>query len=98
MRVKELDNLASNVIGDSKAPELHFVSSGKLGVVTVSRDFDVAYSHFRRLLIETSGECCLESRSWGVVATREPKEDGSKTLVTTDWSHEYRRAKKLRRA
>lgn len=82
MRIKQLETLASNVIGDGKSPNLYFVSEFSKGVVMVSRDFDAAYSYWKSLprTIETS----LEDRKIGVICSTCPVADGAAKLVTYD--------------
>jgi hypothetical protein len=74
-KVKVLEELATVVIGDGKAPHLFFVTDQ--GVVdTVSRDFATAYQRWLALAaVRPMVECALEGRQYGVMASVEPESD-----------------------
>jgi hypothetical protein len=80
-RIELLEGLASQVIGDGQKPNLYFVTV-EGNVVLVSRDFDIAYDHWRYL--PRNVETALEDRLIGVICSTEPVEDGAKQLVTYD--------------
>jgi len=88
-KIRQLEELASEVIGDGGSPNLYFVTEAGRGVILVSRDFDVAYDHWRHMprSIETS----LEDRKIGTICSTQPVEDGSKELTTYDDSYYYHR-------
>jgi hypothetical protein len=88
-KIRQLEELASEVIGDNGSPNLYFVTEAGRGVILVSREFDVAYDHWRHMprSIETS----LEDRKIGTICSTTPYEDGSTTLVTYDDSHMVKR-------
>lgn len=92
MYCEELEEIARNIIGDGKSPDVFFVSvNGK--VKHVSLDFKTAYSLWKD---ETSAAVCetaLENRQYGVIACLEPEYDNkpNSRLVVIDDSETYRR-------
>jgi hypothetical protein len=82
MRIKKLEELASEVIGDGLSPNLYFVTEEGRGVILVSRDFDAAYDCWR--FLPRSIETTLEDRKFGVICSTQPEEEGSKKLRTYD--------------
>lgn len=69
MKIKALEQYASEKIGDGKSPNLYFVSEGKLGVVLITRFFDVAYKYWFGL--SRVKETSLEDRKFGVICSTE---------------------------
>jgi hypothetical protein len=82
MKIRQLEKLACEVIGDGGSPNLYFVTESGRGVILVSRDFDAAYDCWR--FLPRSIETTLEDRKIGVICSTEPEEDDSKKLVTRD--------------
>jgi len=83
-KIKELEFLATRIVGDGKAPNLFFVTD-QGNVVTTTRNFHIAYEHWRQLASRLPKvECALEDRRFGCIASIEPKDDGSKVLVKID--------------
>ena len=87
MKIKFLEKLASEKIGDSGKPNLFFVSVEPHGVVLISREFDVSYNYWRNL--PKNVESALEDRQFGCICTVEPKEEGGK-LIEFDDSEMFR--------
>lgn len=81
-RVKQLESLARDLVGDNKSPNLYFVSDDK-GIIMVTSDLDVAHAAWRNL--PRNKESSLEDRKTGVLASTEPVDDtpGAR-LVTYD--------------
>jgi hypothetical protein len=80
-KVEEVEAIARKVVGDGKSPNLFFVSQEGV-ILTVTRDFELAYQQWRAL--PRNVETALEDRKNGVIADTGPVEEGSKRLVTTD--------------
>lgn len=87
-RIKELEKLATNMVGDGKAPNVFFVSiQGR--IILVTTDFAIAYNAWKHL--DHKVEDCMEDRQYGVVCSTEPLDDPNDTkLYVHDDSHEYR--------
>lgn len=88
-KIDTLEELARRFVGDGKTPDVFFVTDRGI-VATVSTDFPTAY--FAWESVKNSyppRECALENRTWGVVCSVEPAEDGSSTLVVTDEGHRF---------
>lgn len=81
MRIKELNVLATELIGDGKTPNLFFVSI-KGDIVLVTPEFDTAHEYW--LYLPRTIETALEDRRNGMLAATEPEEDGSNVLRTYD--------------
>lgn len=84
--IKQLQELATEIIGDGKSPELFFVTEEGI-VTTVSRNFEVAYKAWKAL--DRTAESALESRKIGTLASVEPAEEGSSTLVRIDDAYQW---------
>jgi hypothetical protein len=81
MQSKELNRLATELVGDSQKPNLYFVSiEGNITLVT--SEFDTAYDMWRYLPRDI--ETALEDRLTGCLASTAPIEDGSSKLITHD--------------
>lgn len=81
MRIEALEALASEMVGDGQEPNWFFVTL-QGDVVGVTQDFESAYSQWDRLSRQSPRvECALEDRLTGVLASVEPIDDGSTTLV-----------------
>lgn len=92
MKNEQLEQLARTVIGDRRAPQLFFVSLRRLGVVTVSRSFDVAYAQWQDFArTNRSEQPMLEDRLFGTIASVEIEEDGGTRgpYIVTDDSRQY---------
>ena len=91
-KIKELQELPVNMVGDGKSPNVFFVSEQGV-ITTVTRDFLVAYEAWKTLSYMTPlRECMLEDRKIGVIASVEPIEDGSDKLVTRDDVYTFRKS------
>jgi len=98
MKIKQLNQLATEMVGDGGKHNVFFVSlEGNVQLVTT--DFWVAYEFWKSLTPRLSGkETMLEDRKWGVICDRSPIEDGSTKLQTWDDSESFlRRYPKYRR-
>lgn len=65
--IKELNALATDMVGDGGKPNLFFVTQDGQ-VVTVSRNFEVAHKEWQQLAMQRV-ESMLEDRQTGVVAS-----------------------------
>lgn len=81
MQIKELNALATKMIGDDQAPNLFFVSL-QGNILLVTTEFDTAYAYWR--FMPRTIETALEDRQHGLLAFTAPQEDGSSKLVTYD--------------
>lgn len=88
MKVKELEQLARDMVGDGKRPNLFFVSTLADGIVLISRSFETAYEFWRGLPRDT--ETALEDRQYGVICDTSPEEDGGNRLRTWNDSAGFR--------
>lgn len=88
LKITELERLASDRIGGGRYPILHFVTD-QGSVVTVTRDFDVAYEHWKSLL-GRDAESALESSDYGVVCSREWDEEyGCWRTIDESYSYQH---------
>lgn len=62
------------MVGDSGKPDVFFVCDQGV-VVTVTRHFPTAYSHWQHLLNSRHAECSIENRNYGVICSLEPASD-----------------------
>ena len=67
MKVKLLNELASEMVGDGKKPNVFFVTE-KGDVITVTQSFEKAYSEWR-ILAQNHIESALEDRQTGILAS-----------------------------
>ena len=81
-KIAALEDMARTMVGDGGSPNLFFVTDRGV-VVSVSRSFDVAYAHWQDLE-SLKGECALEDRQTGVLASRSPDEERGPGLFTCD--------------
>lgn len=87
-KIRRLEELASDLIGDEKDPNLFFVTvEGAVVMITV--DFKAAYEYWK-FLSRANVETSLEDRKNGVIASVEPESDrpGAR-LVRYDDSHDF---------
>jgi len=81
---QRLNELASELAGDGKSPNVYFVSAGS-DVTTLTTDRRIAYQHWRAILaIRPKIAACLEDREHGILASAEPDEAGHMRLRTFD--------------
>jgi hypothetical protein len=92
MKVKALNKLATEMVGDGGKPNTFFVSLGA-NVQMVTTNFNAAYRYWCELKWSKrqQQESMLEDRRWGTICCVEPKEDGSKKLITYDESYSFRK-------
>lgn len=84
VKIEAMEELARTMVGDGKKPNLYFVTRGGT-VVNVSRYKRQSYNMWRNLAEQfPNEESALEDRQTGVIASREPEEEGSTRLVTAD--------------
>lgn len=80
-KIKELEAIAREMVGDGQSPNLFFVS--RKGIIEmVTGDFQAAYKFWKNLPRDV--ETMLEDRKWGVIADTSPEEENSIKLVTWD--------------
>jgi hypothetical protein len=84
---ERLNQLASELVGDGKSPNLYFVTDGG-SVLTVTLDGRLAYQHWRALAARRPRvDCALEDRETGVLCSVEPAEDsGGRRVVHDDYA------------
>lgn len=85
VKIRQLEELATEMVGDSGSPNLYFVTEEGRGVILVSRDFDAAYDCWR--FLPRNIETTLEDRKIGVICSTELVSDNSNMLGTYDNSH-----------
>jgi hypothetical protein len=86
-KIKSLERLASEKVGDGCQPNLFFVTDNGV-VVTITRSFPVAYAEWRAISFRSPRvECALEDRKHGTVCSVAPEADDIPRLVITDDSH-----------
>ena len=93
-KIKELQELATKMVGDGKNPNLFFVTDRGVTIM-VTRSFQTAYSQWQSL---AHRESALEDRKWGVIASVEPRDDGTanhKQLIIIDDSHSFLKHHKI---
>jgi hypothetical protein len=95
MKFKELNALATELVGDSKKPNLFFVCDAKGDVQMVTSDFNAAYSFWNNL--PNCSERTLEDRRWGVICSTEPEREGSTRFVTHDDSDTFCKRFRIKR-
>ena len=69
-----LQKLAATIVGDDKKPDWFFVTVQGI-VVTVTRNFNLAYNEWREYAKPIDQECTLENRTFGCIASVEPDND-----------------------
>ena len=87
-KIKELEELASKVVGDGHGPDLFFVSVEGV-VVTVTRNFELAYREWQKYSWKCEVETALENRTYGVICDVSPVSDEDKQLRFYDASKDY---------
>ena len=94
MKIKSLNELATEIVGDGKSPNLFFVTL-KGNTITVTTDFNLAYRQWRRLAMEhgKSGEACLEDRKWGEICGWALTDDNR--VVRVDDSFQFARQHRI---
>lgn len=73
-----MDKLATTTVGDGKSPNIYFVSKDAK-VICMTTSYQLARKTWEDL--PTNVETAMEDRKYGVIASNEPEEDGSKRLV-----------------
>lgn len=81
---KELNRMATEMVGDGKKPNLYFVSLGS-NVQLVTTDWDAAYTYW--LSLPRNVETLLEDRLIGLICDTSPVEERSTRLTTSDCSY-----------
>lgn len=87
-RFKPFEDMARDMVGDGKTPDLFFVSVAG-NIVTVSLDFQSAYEEWRVRSRGNRVETSLEDRLYGTIASVEPEDDGSPKLIRHDDSADF---------
>src|SRR5208283_447941 len=91
-KIAVFENMAREMVGDGKSPNLYFVGV-KSVIVTVTRDFKTAYNQWQEM--GTSQETSLEDRKTGTICTVQPKEDNSTVLEVIDDSYTFKEYRRL---
>ena len=96
MRIKSLEELARDMVGDGGSPNVFFVCTfeGKRksrGVIMITRDFQYAYECWSKLS-RRNHESTLEDRKWGVICSVEPEVEGGKKLIIIDDNQAFLKA------
>lgn len=89
-KIKALEELARNMVGDGESPNLFFVSDCG-AIITITRDFQVAYSEWKKLAFRSPRlPCMLEDRKTGVICDVD-KDEYSKDgrLILRDDSYHF---------
>lgn len=84
-KIPELESLARSMVGDGKTPDLFFVGDEN-GVICVETNALRAYGRWKDLARRSPRrECLLENRTFGVVASVEPRaDDKDSPLIVID--------------
>lgn len=82
-RLKILNDLPVNMVGDGGSPNVFFVSL-EGNVLLISLDFNVSYHFWRLISSKRDKDTTLEDRQHGVLASVEPEEEGSDKLIRID--------------
>lgn len=94
-KIKPLQTLATDMVGDGKNPNLFFVTEQGI-TITVTRDFNLAYRQWETLAhTYPQIESVLEDRQWGTICSVEPRNDvDHKRLFIFDDSLAFRKRHK----
>lgn len=85
MDEKTLNQMAIDMVGDGKGPNMYFVSNAAGDIVTASQSFEIAYAHWRQLSqARPRHECALEDRVHGVLACVQPDEKETQLIILDD--------------
>ena len=90
MKVKQLNELATAMVGDGGKTNVFFVSL-ESNVELVTTHFDTAYDFWKSLAAKYDYrqiESTLEDRKWGVICSREKDEEGRWGVI--DDSNQFR--------
>ena len=87
MKIEQLEQLARDLIGDGKTPNIFFVTFSA-NVILITTDKFIAYEVWKKL--PKSIESSLEDRRHGCICTTEPLEDDTRRLTTIDDFHNFR--------
>lgn len=89
-KVPQLQKLATEMVGDETNPDVFFVSVNGT-IVMVTTVFAEAYRFWDNFAKETNlqVETCLENRCYGVIASVEPKDEGSSKFIRLDPPKEF---------
>lgn len=80
-KIRELEELATNTVGDGKSPNLFFVSQ-EGAIITVTRSFATAYNEWKALNPRIVS--ALEDRLWGVICITDHDEENGNALYRRD--------------
>jgi hypothetical protein len=89
MKIKQLNELASTMVGDGDSPDVFFVTDKNGDVAMITVDFERAYSFWNDL--PKTEQSTLENRKWGVICSTEPRNENDSRLVTMDDATEFRK-------
>lgn len=90
-RYELLEEMAREMVGDGKEPDLFFVGL-EGNVVSISLNFATAYDEWIRLSRGNRRETVLEDRWFGTIASVEPEDEAGKKLIRIDDSRGFLRS------
>jgi hypothetical protein len=89
-KVKQLNKLATEMVGDGGKTNVFFVSlAGNIRMITT--DFHEAYEYWKSFntILYSNVETALEDRKWGTICDRSPNELNNGKLMTLDESEKF---------
>jgi hypothetical protein len=81
-KIKELETLATELVGDGKTPNMFFVSGHDGVCILITPQFDIAYYQWESL--PRDKERTLEDRKTGVICHTARHEDSGRMITTDD--------------
>jgi len=96
-KIKELETLARDLVGDDKTPDLFFVSRNGV-IVAVDTCGNAAHKRWREISAQSPRvECALENRTYGVLSSVEPESDAdnARLIVIDDYPDWARKAARV---
>jgi len=87
-KIKALENLATDIVGDGKSPNVFFVSTQGV-IFMVTTDFEMAYAAWQEVSDPPHVETALEDRQTGVIASVGPDEENGDRLTVQDDSGRF---------
>lgn len=92
MKIKKLNELATEMVGDGKSPNIFFVTKAG-NVVMITTLLQNAYTCW--LNMPPGCESALEDRQYGTICDISPENDNSKRLHVSDGMKDFCRFKKI---
>ena len=100
-KIKELEELASKMVGDGKSPNVFFITLQGV-VVMITLDFNEAYHKWKRVSFNGSishhptVETTLEDRQYGCICLIQPEEDDSTKLIVSDEARQFAKRHRIK--